>query len=59
MTDQSGSAQAEEWREQLAALEQLDDWLRTPMLVLSFAWLVLVVVELAWGSSPVLGWLRA
>ena len=56
MTDQDGSAQAENWRERLAVLDQLDDWLRTPMLVLSFAWLVLVVVELAWGASPALGW---
>ena len=56
MTDQSGTAQAEDWRERMTALQQLDDWLRTPMLALSFAWLVLVVVELAWGSSPVLGW---
>ena len=57
MLDQSGNTQAESWRERMAALEQLDAWLRTPMLALSFAWLVLVVVELAWGSSPVLGWL--
>ena len=56
MTDQDGSAQAENWRERLAVLDQLDDWLRTPMLVLSFAWLVLVVVELAWGASPALVW---
>ena len=56
MTDQSGTAQAEDWRERTTALQQLDDWLRTPMLALSFAWLVLVVVELAWGSSSVLGW---
>jgi voltage-gated potassium channel len=36
--------------ERLDALEQLEAWLRTPMLALSFAWLVIVLVELAWGS---------
>lgn len=44
-------------RERLEALEQLEAWLRTPMLVLSFVWLVLVVVELAWSSSRLLEWL--
>lgn len=33
------------------ALEQLDAWLRTPMLWLSFAWLALVVYELAIGPG--------
>jgi voltage-gated potassium channel len=37
--------------ERWSTLESLDDWLRTPMLLLSFLWLVLVVVELVWGSS--------
>lgn len=40
--------------ERWEALERLDDWLRTPMLVLSFAWLLLVVIELAMGSSRLL-----
>lgn len=40
--------------ERLSALEQLEAWLRTPMLVLSFVWLVLVVVELVWGGSRLL-----
>jgi voltage-gated potassium channel len=40
--------------DRLDALEQLDDWLRTPMLVLSFVWLALVVLELVWGSSRLL-----
>ena len=38
----------------LNALEQLDVWLRVPMLVLSFLWLAIVVVELVWGSSRLL-----
>ncbi|WP_230530193.1 ion transporter [Microvirga roseola] len=40
--------------ERWSVLEDLDDWLRTPMLLLSFLWLLLVVVELAWGSSQAL-----
>jgi len=42
---------AETLDERWAVLEQLDEWLRTPMLVLSFVWLVLVVIELVWGGS--------
>ncbi|WP_119303783.1 potassium channel family protein [Dongia deserti] len=37
-----------------ALLRELDSWLRVPMIVLSFAWLVLVVVELVWGASHLL-----
>jgi voltage-gated potassium channel len=36
------------------ALAELDGWLRVPMLVLSFVWLLLVVVELVWGTFDVL-----
>lgn len=35
-------------------LQQLEDWLEGPMLVLSLAWLTLVVVELIWGQSSLL-----
>lgn len=42
-------------RERWRALCGLERWLRTPMLVLSFAWLVVVLGELAWGDSPLLG----
>lgn len=41
-------------QERLEVLEQLDDWLRVPMLVLSFVWLALVLFELVWGSSQLL-----
>lgn len=40
-------------------LEQLEDWLEMPMLVLSLLWLVLFLIELIWGLSPLLeaiGW---
>lgn len=32
------------------ALEQLDDWLQTPMIFLSFVWLLLLILEFVWGS---------
>ena len=44
----------EERLERLDTLGQLEAWLRTPMLVLSFAWLAIVLAELAWGSSRLL-----
>jgi len=40
----------ERWR----TLKQLDEWLRTPMLLLSLVWLVIVVVELTRGASALL-----
>jgi voltage-gated potassium channel len=33
------------------ALRELDEWIQTPMMILSFVWLILVVVELIWGTS--------
>ena len=35
-------------------LEQLEDWLETPMVVAGLAWLVLLIVELIWGLTPLL-----
>jgi voltage-gated potassium channel len=35
-------------------LEQLEAWLDTPMLILSFVWLILFIVELTWGLNPFL-----
>ena len=32
-------------------LQGLEDWLQTPMLVLSAVWLILVIVELGWGTT--------
>lgn len=37
------------------ALEQLDDWLETPMICLSFIWLLLLIVELVWGEMRLFG----
>ncbi len=41
-------------RERWRALVGLERWLDTPMMVLSFAWLVLVIVELAVGMTALL-----
>ncbi len=38
-------------RERNELLQRLEGWLETPMLVLAFAWLVLLVVELIRGES--------
>lgn len=35
-------------------LQQLEAWLDVPMLVLSFVWLALFIVELIWGLNPFL-----
>jgi voltage-gated potassium channel len=43
----------ERWR----TLAQLEEWLTTPMLFLSFAWLVIVVTELIRGTNQLLTWL--
>ncbi len=46
-------------QERREILQQLEDWLDMPMLVLGFVWLVLFVAELIWGLSPLLeaiGW---
>jgi voltage-gated potassium channel len=42
-------------RERDELLQRLEDWLETPMLVLAFAWLALLVVELIWGESLLFG----
>lgn len=41
-------------RERSEVLQQLEDWLETPMVVLGFAWLVLFIIELIWGLNPLL-----
>ncbi|MES2462924.1 MAG: ion transporter [Armatimonadota bacterium] len=40
--------------ERRALVEQLEDWLETPMLLLGFAWLALLIVDLVRGLSPLL-----
>lgn len=40
--------------ERQALLEQLQDWLEAPMVVLAFIWLALFVIEVLWGLNPLL-----
>ena len=40
--------------ERRTLLQQLQDWLEVPMLVLAFIWLALLVVEIVWGLNPLL-----
>ncbi|WP_201861285.1 potassium channel family protein [Microvirga soli] len=44
-------AAADEVEERWSVLHDLEDWLQTPMMVLSFVWLLLVIVELVWGTT--------
>lgn len=41
-------------QERSEILQQLEDWLDGPMMVLGFVWLGLLVVELIWGLTPLL-----
>jgi voltage-gated potassium channel len=41
-------------QEQAEILQQLEDWFDLPMLILSFIWLALFVLELTWGLNPLL-----
>lgn len=41
-------------KERREILQQMEDWLETPMLILGFGWLALLVVELIWGLNPLL-----
>lgn len=52
-TGQAGDG-PDERVERSRVLEQLEAWLQGPMLVLSFVWLLLVLVELAFGGSRLL-----
>lgn len=45
---------AREREERWKTLEQLDEWLRTPMLALAVAWLGIVLWELLWGGNRAL-----
>lgn len=41
-------------QERNEVLQQLEDWLEMPMLILAFGWLALFIIELTWGLNPVL-----
>ena len=40
--------------ERLELLQQLDEWMEMPLVVLGFVWLVLLIAEFGWGLSPLL-----
>lgn len=54
MSRLSLSEKKELQKEQGEVLQQLEDWLETPMLLLGFVWLGLLVVELIWGLNSLL-----
>jgi voltage-gated potassium channel len=37
-------------RERTDLLQALEDWLETPMVILAFIWLALLIIELTWGD---------
>lgn len=40
-------------QERREILQQIEEWLETPLLVLSFLWTALLIIEFVWGLSPV------
>jgi voltage-gated potassium channel len=47
-------ATVDEMEGRWSVLHDLEDWLQTPMMVLSFVWLLLVILALVWGSTRML-----
>lgn len=41
-------------KERNEVLQQLEDWLEIPMLVLGFVWLALFIIEIIWGLNSLL-----
>ncbi|MEC4812988.1 MAG: ion channel [Scytonema sp. PMC 1069.18] len=54
MNNQSSTEKQVFHQERYEILQQIEDWLEVPMLVLSFAWLGLFIVEVTQGLSPLL-----
>jgi voltage-gated potassium channel len=50
LDDQQAAIDEHRWE----ILQRLQCWLETPMVVLGFVWLALLVVDLVWGVSPLL-----
>lgn len=51
MSSQSERTEEELQEERYGVLQQLEDWLETPMILLGALWLVLLIVEFIWGLS--------
>jgi len=43
--------------ERKSLITQIEDWLETPMLILGFVWLALLIYEFIWTLPPLLEWL--
>lgn len=54
MHPRSLSEKEELKRERSEVLQQYEDWLETPMLLLGLMWLALLIVDLVWGLSSLL-----
>ncbi|CAN1210140.1 Potassium voltage-gated channel [Tumidithrix helvetica PCC 7403] len=54
MSDSNLANRASIDRERREILQQVEEWLEIPMLVLSFAWTALLIVEFVWGLFPLL-----
>ena len=54
MSEESTSESRQLTHERLELLQRFMSWLETPMLVLAFFWLALLVAELIWGLTPLL-----
>lgn len=52
--DEKPSLQHDLDTERQALLEQLQDFLEAPMVILAFIWLALFVIEVLWGLNPLL-----
>jgi len=54
MDEEKKIAREKTHNERLEILERLENWLETPMLILSFVWLALFIYESVWNISPLL-----
>lgn len=54
MTKRTQAENEEVKHERLTLLQQIEDRFETPVVVLGFLWLVLLVLDLVWGLSPFL-----
>lgn len=54
MNEQWENARSALDRNRVELLQQMEEWLEIPMIVLGFGWLALLVAELVWGISPLL-----
>ncbi len=54
MSDSEPTSQQFIDRERREILQQIEEWLEMPLLVLSFGWTALLIIEFVWGLSPLL-----